>query len=67
MSAIFHCYCTGVTQERVLHALAAGAQRNVDGIRLATGACTGCQTCRRELEALIIAVADGRVQVPPPR
>lgn len=61
---IYHCYCTGVTQKRVLHALADGAERTVEGVRLATGACTGCQTCRRELETLITAVAEGQVALP---
>lgn len=61
---IYHCYCTGVTQKRVLRAMADEGVRTVDDIRRVTGACTGCQTCRGELEDLIQAVADGKVALP---
>lgn len=61
---IYHCFCTAVTQEEVLRALAGGAARSVEGVSRATGACTGCQSCRRELEALLAAVAEGRVRLP---
>lgn len=61
---LYHCYCTGVTQKRVLRAMAEEGVRSVDDIRRATGTCTGCQTCRGELEELIAAVADGRVHLP---
>ncbi|MBN8526166.1 MAG: (2Fe-2S)-binding protein [Planctomycetes bacterium] len=63
---IFHCYCTGVTQKRVLRAMAEQGVRSFEDIRRATGACTGCQSCRRELENLIVAVADGDVALPAP-
>lgn len=62
---IYHCYCTGVTQKRVLRAMAEQGVRSVDDIRRATGACTGCQSCRRELEQLVDAVAAGSVRLPP--
>lgn len=61
---IFHCYCTGVTQKRVLRAMADLGIREVDDIRRATGACTGCQTCRGELVALIKAVEAREVVLP---
>lgn len=61
---IFHCYCTGVTQKRVLRAMAELGVRSVDDIRRTTGACTGCQSCRRELENLVAAVTDGSVRLP---
>lgn len=61
---IFHCYCTGVTQKRVLRAMAEHGVRTVDDIRRCTGACTGCQSCRRELELLVQAVVDGSVPLP---
>lgn len=63
-SIIYHCYCTGVTQKRVLRAMADQGVRTFDDIRRVTGACTGCQSCRRELEQLITAVADGTVSLP---
>jgi bacterioferritin-associated ferredoxin len=63
-SIIYHCYCTGVTQKRVLRAMVDQGVRSVDDIRRVTGACTGCQSCRRELESLITAVADGCVRLP---
>lgn len=63
---IYHCYCTGVTQKRVLRAMAEQGLRTVEDIRRCTGACTGCQSCRRELEQLVQAVADGAVALPKP-
>lgn len=62
---IYHCYCTGVTQKRVLRAMAEQDVRTVEDIRRVTGACSGCHSCRRELEQLIDAVADGSVALPP--
>lgn len=53
MATIFHCYCTGVTQKRVLRAVAEQGLKEVDEVRRATGACTGCQSCRKELEELL--------------
>lgn len=65
-ATIYHCYCTGVTQKRVLRGMAEHGARTIDDIRRVTGACTGCQSCRCELEQLIQAVADGRVTLPDP-
>jgi bacterioferritin-associated ferredoxin len=64
-ATIFHCYCTGVTQKRVLRAMAETGARELDDVRRASGACTGCQSCRCELEALLEAVADGTVALAP--
>ncbi len=64
-ATIFHCYCTGVTQKRVLRAMAETGVREFDEVRRASGACTGCQSCRCELEALLEAVADGTVALGP--
>ena len=61
---IYHCYCTGVTQKRVLRAMAEKGARTLDEVRRASGACTGCQSCRCELEVLLQAVEDGTVQLP---
>lgn len=61
---VFHCYCTGITQKKVLRAMAAHGLAAVEEVRRATGACTGCQSCRRELEQLVSMVADGRIAVP---
>ena len=61
---IFHCYCTGVTQKRVLRAMAETGTRAFEDVRRASGACTGCQSCRGELECLLAAVADGRIALP---
>ncbi len=63
-STIFHCYCTGVTQKRVLRAMAETGARSFDDVRRASGACTGCQSCRCELEQLLKAVEDGTVRLP---
>lgn len=64
-SPIYHCYCTGVTQKRVLRAMAEQGVREFDDVRRASGACTGCQSCRCELEALLAAVADGTITLAP--
>ncbi len=65
-AADFHCYCTGVTQQQVLRAMVDHGVRSIDEVRRVSGACTGCQSCRRELEQLLAAVADGRVVLPTP-
>jgi bacterioferritin-associated ferredoxin len=65
MSPIYHCYCTGVTQKRVLRAMAEQGVRSVDDVRRASGACTACQSCRCELDRLLAAVAAGTVKLPP--
>lgn len=65
-STIYHCYCTGVTQKRVLRAMAEKGVREFDDVRRASGACTGCQSCRCELVALLAAVADGSIPLPTP-
>ena len=61
---IFHCYCTGVTQKRVLRAMAESGVKTFDEVRRASGACTGCQSCRCELEKLIGEVLAGRIALP---
>lgn len=67
VSPIYHCYCTGVTQKRVLRAMAERGVRDFDEVRRESGACSGCQSCRCELEQLLAAVADGTVELPAPR
>ncbi len=47
------CYCTAVTRATVLAAVQAQGCRTVEEIQRATGACTGCRTCRPELERLL--------------
>lgn len=63
-ATIFHCYCTGVTQQQVLRALSAQPKADIEEIRRLTGACTGCQSCWSELAALIAAVREGRLVQP---
>jgi NAD(P)H-nitrite reductase large subunit len=57
------CACADVTQAEVLAAMAAG-HRTVPALQRATGACVQCGCCRPELEALIAAVAEGRISLP---
>ncbi len=57
------CWCTGVTRAQVLRACAAGAG-SVEAISRATGACTGCRTCRPELEQLLRELAAARPPAP---
>jgi NAD(P)H-nitrite reductase large subunit len=47
------CTCTGVTRATVVQALAERGCRTVEDIQRETGACTGCRTCRPELELLL--------------
>ncbi len=57
------CYCTGVTREQALTAIQAGA-RTVEDLQRRTGACTGCGTCRWELEGLLAECAARRLSAP---
>jgi NAD(P)H-nitrite reductase large subunit len=47
------CYCTAVTRAAVLAAVRTQGCRTVEELQRATGACTGCRTCRPELECLL--------------
>lgn len=47
------CYCTGVMKDDVVEAVLKGGCRTLDEVRSATGACSGCRSCRPELESLI--------------
>lgn len=46
------CYCTRVTRAQVLAAIEQGC-RSIEDLQRATGACTGCRTCRPELDQLL--------------
>jgi bacterioferritin-associated ferredoxin len=61
---IFHCYCTGVTQKRVLRAMAEQNVTTAEEARTVTGACTGCRTCWKELETLVDEARAGRISLP---
>jgi NAD(P)H-nitrite reductase large subunit len=61
MAPIYHCYCTNVTQKRVVRAYAAG-HHDIDAIQRETRACTGCQSCRGELEQLIALLDRGEIE-----
>ena len=50
------CWCTGVTRDEVRRAWLHGA-RSVEALIRATGACTGCRTCRPELECFAAELA----------
>jgi NAD(P)H-nitrite reductase large subunit len=59
------CTCTGVTRAEVLAALDQRGCRTVEDVQRATGACTGCRTCRPELELLLRARGLGRPPATP--
>lgn len=61
-----HCYCTNVTRKKVLRAIVDLRCTTVEDIATATRACTGCRTCRPELETLLREVAAGTVTLPAP-
>jgi assimilatory nitrate reductase catalytic subunit len=50
-----HCHCTGIRRQAVVAAIAGGCG-TVDQLRQVIGVCTGCGTCRPELEALLDAM-----------
>ncbi len=49
---MFACICRAVTSERVSTAIDNGAA-TVEAVSSATGACTGCGTCRDRIENMI--------------
>jgi NAD(P)H-nitrite reductase large subunit len=55
----FHCYCIGVTRQQVIDAFEQGA-RAVEELRSSIRVCTGCATCRPDLEALLAAMKQRR-------
>jgi NAD(P)H-nitrite reductase large subunit len=67
LNAFERCYCTGVTRAEVLRACVLQGCRTVEELQDVTGACTGCRTCRPELEQLLrarTACAAGRAMRP---
>ncbi len=51
----FYCYCIGITQAQVIAAVDGGA-KGVEELRQRIRVCTGCSTCRPDLEALLKAL-----------
>jgi bacterioferritin-associated ferredoxin len=49
---VFACICRAVTSDRVSTAIDNGAA-TVEAVSSATGACTGCGTCRDRIENMI--------------
>ena len=49
---MFACICRAVSSERVSTAIDNGAA-TVEAVSAATGACTGCGTCRERIENMI--------------
>jgi bacterioferritin-associated ferredoxin len=49
---VFACICRAVTKDRVSTAIDNGAA-TVEAVSRATGACTGCGTCRDRIEGMI--------------
>jgi bacterioferritin-associated ferredoxin len=49
---VFACICRAVTSDRVSTAIDNGAA-TVEAVSRATGACTGCGTCRERIEGMI--------------
>ena len=49
---MFACICRAVTSDRVSTAIDNGAA-TVEAVSSATGACTGCGTCRDRIESMI--------------
>ena len=49
---MFACICRAVTSDRVAAAVENGAA-TVEAVSRATGACTGCGTCRDRIENMI--------------
>ena len=49
---MFACICRAVTSDRVSTAIDNGAT-TVEAVSTATGACTGCGTCRDRIQSMI--------------
>jgi bacterioferritin-associated ferredoxin len=49
---VFACICRAVSKDRVSTAIDNGAD-TVEAVSRATGACTGCGTCRERIEGMI--------------
>ena len=49
---MFTCICRAVTSDKVSAAIDRGAA-TVEAVSEATGACTGCGTCRDRIESMI--------------
>ena len=49
---MFTCICKAVTSDKVSAAIDHGAA-TVEAVSEATGACTGCGTCRDRIESMI--------------
>ncbi len=48
------CHCIGVRHDALLRAIAGGC-RTVEDLQRVTGACTGCRSCRPDLERMLSA------------
>ncbi|MFW5845087.1 MAG: (2Fe-2S)-binding protein [Planctomycetota bacterium] len=48
----FVCFCVGVPASRIREAVLDGAT-DVESVRRATGACSGCQSCWVDIEGVI--------------
>jgi bacterioferritin-associated ferredoxin len=49
---VFACICRAVTSDKVSTAIDNGAA-TVEAVSSATGACTGCGTCRDRIQSMI--------------
>jgi NAD(P)H-dependent nitrite reductase large subunit len=52
------CNCNGVTKAQIIEAVLQGA-RSVSGVSAATRACTGCGSCRPEVQAIVELACQG--------
>src|SRR5206468_9044176 len=52
------CNCNGVTKAQIIESVLQGA-RSVRGVSDATRACTGCGSCRPEVQAIVELACEG--------
>ncbi len=55
------CHCIGVRRDVLLRAIVGGC-RTVEDLQRVTGACTGCRSCRPDLDRLL---GESRLGPPP--
>ena len=51
--APYICYCFRVSEARIREAVRRLGLRTLAEVQRATGACTGCRTCRPDVEAIL--------------
>ncbi len=55
----FVCYCFGVTDEEIRHAIVQHKLQSIDNVLQQCGAGRGCGCCRFDIEDILTEIRDG--------